>query len=67
MPDPVDITVFPSGQKVSHVRLTWTGLGVDSALPGHDPSGTLLIEIEAARRPVVATVTVGLPVTVGLA
>lgn len=65
MPEPVDITVLPPGQNVCHVRLTWLGLGFDSALPGHEPSGTLLIEIEAVSRPVVATVTVGLPVTEG--
>ncbi len=66
VPVPVDITTFgPPGQNVCQLKLAWVGPGTESALPGHDPSGTLLMSIRAVRPPVVVIDTVGLPVTVG--
>ena len=66
VPEPVDITVFPPGQNVCHVRLTWVGLGVETALAGHVADGTLPITMLAVRPPVVVIDTTGAPVTTGL-
>ena len=66
VPEPVDMTWLLPGQNVCHVRLTWAGLGVETALAGHVADGTLPITMLAVRPPVVVIDTTGAPVTTGL-
>ncbi len=66
VPVPVDITWLLPGQNVCQARLTWVGLGVESALAGHVADGRLPITMFAVRPPVVLIDTDGEPVTTGL-